>query len=1168
LFAKYPNLNGGNTVGNYTGKLSHKGEQVTLSQPQTLNTNTTIYVAEDQVTYGTGGRWGQWAGGGGSSLELIDPREDHRLASNWADSDESQKSSWTNIQCTGALDNGANFGSSIGYAQIGILDVGECLVDNIEVDDTNGVNFVSNSTFESSLDNWSFQGDQVRSSLENSGYASSYSLHVRCSDRYYNGDNFCQVALNTNSFAAGQTATLRFKARWIRGWPEVVLRLNGGWLEATGPVPVPANLGTPCLPNSQQIANAGPAIYNVTHLPSVPAAYQPAVVTAQAHDPDGVQNLTLNYRIDPSATYTSVPMKDDGTGGDAVAVDGIFSATIPGQAASMKAAFYISATDSNSAATHFPAMLSDNTPMRECLVMFGDSNPGGSFGVYHLWITQSNVTRWANLDNLSNEGIDCTMVNGNRVIYNAQGHFQGSPVHQGYNTPNGAWCTYKWIFQDDDKFLGATSFNKIHWPGNTANDPTIQREQLANTFLRALGVPWLNRRYVVVYVNGTRRGTLMEDAQTPDNDMVKEYFPNDSNGYLRKVSRWYEFAPVSSGYALPNFVASEAMIMPYTTTGGAKKPARYRFTFEYRTTADSANNYANLFSLIDAASSRGTPSYARNMENLADMENWMRVFAASHAAGNWDSFGCSSGQNLYAYAGTLGARWSVMMFDFNLGLGTEANYPPGQNLFTTLGGDTSLAAIYNEPTFRRMYWRALGELVTNGPLNLSRSVPLLNAKFGAFTANGLTVEDPNLKLIPWIAQASPLVAAQVNAANATNFSVNAGVVVSNNLAYLTGQAPFDVNTIWINGAAYPLTWTSVTNWVATVPLQKGTNQFAIVGVGRNNQPIAGDSSSVSVIYNQTNAPPAGQVVINEIMYAPTVNNAQFVELYNASTNLAFDLSGWQLPALSYTFPNGSLIGPGSFLVLAANAAAFAAAYGATNPMFNTFSGALPANGTIALVTSSNVTVAEVKYENQLPWSTNANGTGASLQLIDPHQDNWRVGNWSFTPSAATPGSPNSVAAALTRFPSLWINEVQADNLNGITNTAGQHAAWLELYNPGANVVSLNGLYLANNYTNLLQWAAPSNAALNPGQFKVILADGLANLSTSNELHANFVLPSGTGSLALTRLATNGLQQVLDYIQNIAAAGFQLDTNLNTIRSLVPGKMVSVALSSSAILAAN
>ena len=59
-----------------------------------LTTNT-IYVVEDEVTFGAGGRWGQWASGGGSSLELLDPRANHRLAYNWGDSDETGKSSWT-----------------------------------------------------------------------------------------------------------------------------------------------------------------------------------------------------------------------------------------------------------------------------------------------------------------------------------------------------------------------------------------------------------------------------------------------------------------------------------------------------------------------------------------------------------------------------------------------------------------------------------------------------------------------------------------------------------------------------------------------------------------------------------------------------------------------------------------------------------------------------------------------------------------------------------------------------------------------------------------------------------------------------------------------------------------------------------------------------------------
>jgi len=1130
LFAKYPNLNSGNTVGNYSGKLSHKGELVILSMPQTLYTNTAILVEEDQVAYGTGGRWGVWAGSGGSSLELKDPRSNHRLASNWADSDESQKSSWTNIQFTGTLDNGFNFDPSIDYAEIGILDTGECLVDNVVVKDTNGVNYVSNSTFESGTNGWAFQGDHIRSSLENSGYQSSYSLHLRASDHYYNGDDSCEVVLNTNTFAAGQTATMGFEARWIHGWPEVVLRLSGGWLEDTGPLPVPTNLGTPGMPNSQYVTNAGPAIYNVTHSPAVPAANQSVIVTVQVHDPNGVTNLTLNYRIDPSTTYTSVPLMDNGTGGDVVAGDGIFSATIPGQAANSLAAYYISAADNLGASSRFPALLTDNTPMRECLVMFGDGNPGGAFGVYHLWLTQSNVTRWANLGNESNEGIDATMVEANRVIYNMQGHYAGSPVHQYYDTPNGTLCSYKWIFNNDDKFLGATDFNKIHNPGNTGDDPTYQREQLANTFLRSLHVPWLNRRDVVVYVNGNRRGPVMEDAQTPGSDYVKEYFPNDSDGYLYKIARWYEFGPFNTGYVTPNNLASEAMITPYTTTGGAKKVARYRWTFENRRTPDSENNYTNVFSLVDAASSQGTPKYVQNMANMANMENWMRVFAANHAAGNWDSFGCSSGQNLYPYIGTLGTKWTLLMFDFNIGLGIDGSYPPGQDLFENSAGDANIAGIYNNPTFLRMMWRAYGELVTNGPFNLSISTPLINAKYAAMTANGMTVEDPNLNLIPWLTQAAPLVAAQVNAANATGFSMNASVVVSNNLAYLTGQAPFNVNTIWINGAAYPLTWITVTNWAITVPLQTGTNQFSLVGVDRNNQIIAGDSNSVSVVYSATHASPVGQIVINEIMYNPAVASAQFVELYNNSTNTSYDLSGWQLQGLSYTFPNGAIIAPTNYLVLAANGTAFAGVYGATNPVFDIFGGTLSANGeTLTLNISSNVTVAKVKYENQLPWPTNANGTGASLQLIDTHQDNWRVGNWSVLLFSATPDALNSVAAALPPFPSLWINELQADNLNGITNRAGQHTGWLELYNPSTNVISLRGLYLANNYTNLLQWSFPTNASINAGQFKVVFADAQTNLSTTNELHASFVLPSGTGSLALARLATNGQQQVLDYV---------------------------------------
>jgi hypothetical protein len=1138
LFSNYPTLNSGNTYGNYSGKLSHNGERLALAMPETLDGTNTIYVVEDEVTYGTGGRWGQWSGGGGSSLELIDPHSNHRLAANWADSDESKKSSWTDIENTGVLDNGANYEASIMHAQIGLLDVGECLVDNIEAD-YQGVNYIANSTFESGLANWSMQGSHVRSSLENSGYNSSYSLHIRSGDKFWPAENSCQAVLNANNMVAGDTVTLRYKARWIHGCPEPDLRLNGNWLEATGVLPIPRNLGTPGAPNSTYLTNAGPALYSVTHNPPVPVANQPVIVTTRAQDPDGLKSLTLYYRIDPATTYTSVTMKDDGTGGDAIAHDGIYSATIPGQTSQTVAAFYISAVDNLGASTRFPALLTDQSPVRECVVMFGDGNPGGSFGVYHVWLTQTNVNRWANLADLSNEGNDFTFVyDNNRVIYNVQGHYSGSPFHQEFDSPVGNLCAYKWEFPDDDKFLGATDFNKIHQPGNSPGDDlTLQREQTTWSFMRAMSVPWGYRRFVAVYVNGNRRGgNLMEDAQVPDGDMVKQYFPNDTDGFLYKMQPWFEFAPFPSGYSIGTTAEAYCWLLPYTTTGGVKKPARYRYNFEVRRTPDSYSNFTNVFSLIDAAGSFASPNYVANMENMANMEEWMRVFAANHAAGNIDSVGTQISQNMYGYIGVNGTKYTLMPWDLNIDLGGPESLGPGQNLLAYDTSDSNLGMIYQTPAFLRMYWRAQQELV-NGPLDISMTTgPLMNAKYRAFVANGLNVEDPNSAVLPWIAAAQASIASQLAAVNASAFSVNSTATVSNNLAYVSGVAPVNVETVWINGEAWPVTWTTLTNWTVAVPLLPGTNQLSVTAMDIKNQPIAGDTGSVTAVYNGTTPSPVGQMVINEIMYNPLVPDAAFVELYNNSTNTTFDLSGWQLPELAYTFPAGSALNPNGFLVLANNQPAFAAAYGATNTVFGLFSGTLQPGEPLTLLQpgdngSSNTVVAEVEFDSVPPWPTNAYGTGSSLQLIDPRQDNWRVGNWAAATAPAqlaTPAATNSTAASLTPFPPFWLNEVEPDNLAGITNRAGVRAPWIELYNPSTNTVSLNGLYLADNYTNYGQWAFPANDSIRSGQFLVIFADGQTGLSTTNEPHTSFVLPTASGALALSRFA-NAQWQVLDYL---------------------------------------
>jgi hypothetical protein len=254
--------------------------------------------------------------------------------------------------------------------------------------------------------------------------------------------------------------------RWLCGFPEILMRLHGNFMEATGSLAVPANCGTPGARNSRWAANVGPAIYEVKPYPILPAAGQSVVVTARVQDPDGIAAFNLLYRPDASSTYTTVAMADNGTSGDAIAGDGIYSATIPGQTAGTLIAFRLSATDKNAspATSIFPAGASPTG--RECLVRFGEQAPTSSFGTYRMWFTQNAINSWVNRPVLSNEPVEGTFVYGDyRVIYNIGARYAGSPYHQGFNTPTGNYCHYSVELPDDNQLLGTANFNKVQYKG-------------------------------------------------------------------------------------------------------------------------------------------------------------------------------------------------------------------------------------------------------------------------------------------------------------------------------------------------------------------------------------------------------------------------------------------------------------------------------------------------------------------------------------------------------------------------------------------------------------------------------------------------------------------------------------------------------------------------------
>jgi hypothetical protein len=941
LLVHYPKLNATNTVGNFGGNLSNNGERLALAMPQAVITaaaTNITFVVVDEVNYNTGGQWGRWSDGGGSSLELVDPRSDNRLGPNWAGSDETAKAPWATVEIAGVLDHAASTADPPNTLHVMLLEAGECLLDDIVVSSANGANRVANPSFEAGLTGWTPRGNHIRSSWgTNEGFSSARSLHIRATSQGDINANRIRAPLSP-ALTVGQNATIRAKARWLAGWPEILLRLRGSALEAFGRLTVPANLGSPGERNSRARDNAGPAIYGVSHAPAVPAVMQPVVVTARLADSDGLGPIALKYRIDPAITFVTLAMNDDGAGGDMIAADGVFSATIPGQPVDTVVAFVIDATDrfGPPASSRFPQTPADNSPERECLVHFGSDVPPSSFGTYRFWIAQNTISAWANREVLSNERLFGTFVYGDhRVVYNAGGRYSGSPAHQDQAgpviSPVGSPYNFAFDLPKDDLLLGTDNFNKVHAPGNNiCDDNSLQRETTVYWMARQLGLPANHKRYVQFFVNGARRCTLYEDTQVPGAAVVESVFPDDPDGDLFKLSIWYEFDQ-SNNQVLGSRGHGGTTLNNYTTTGGAKKTARYRWNWQPRAANTTANNFTNVFALVDAANTplslNNGAAFMANLETLADVEQWMRTFALEHAVGNWDSFGFRNAQNMYAYKPQRD-RWQLLIWDANIvfGGGTRGLPvgPVGDDLLERSTADVPLGRIYNTPKFLRCYWQAMQE-IAEGPMDAARVGPVVDARYAAFSASGIGVAPPGA-VKTWIGLRRDYLLQRAASVDTPAFMLQGPTDLGSitNVLVISGVAPLRTKTIAANGAALPVTWTTVTNWSAPLTLNARTSEFVVQGLDRSGNVLAG--AVLTVDYTGPLDSPA-RIVINEWMAANTgalIDPADgdfddWFELFNAGTN-AFDLSGYFLTdnltnKTQWRIPPSTTIAAGGYLVV-------------------------------------------------------------------------------------------------------------------------------------------------------------------------------------------------------------------------------------------------------------
>ena len=146
------------------------------------------------------------------------------------------------------------------------------------------------------------------------------------------------------------------------------------------------------------------------------------------------------------------------------------------------------------------------------------------------------------------------------------------------------------------------------------------------------------------------------------------------------------------------------------------------------------------------------------------------------------------------------------------------------------------------------------------------------------------------------------------------------------------------------------------------------------------------------------------VVINEIQYhhaplsregAPVAVNAEeWIEIYNRGAE-SIDLGGWQfVDAVAYTFPAGTLLSAGAYVVVAGDADTLRAAQPDAD-VIGDFSGHLDnASDRILLLDAHGNPADEVRYFDGGRWPAAADAGGSSLELRDPRADNTVPEAWA------------------------------------------------------------------------------------------------------------------------------------------------------------------------------
>jgi len=298
---------------------------------------------------------------------------------------------------------------------------------------------------------------------------------------------------------------------------------------------------TPGRANSIVRTNVAPFISEVAHSPIIPQSADSVTVTARITDEhtNGL-TVTLNYRVDGAASFTAVPMVDDGAHGDGLASDGIYGALLPPQPNGTVIEFFVQARDLENNLRTYPLYVPPASSTRTANLLYQVDNQAytGAQPIYRIIMTEAERAElyalgrvcpdadsdaqmngtWITQDNIVTGGTTTQLRYNVGVRNRGHGSRQANPNNYHINIPSDR----PWKKQ----------------VGINLNSQYTHSQVMGSAIFRRLEVPMADSRPVQVRINSTNlMATIGSDSfgsyaanEQYNSDFVKKTFPLDSQG--------------------------------------------------------------------------------------------------------------------------------------------------------------------------------------------------------------------------------------------------------------------------------------------------------------------------------------------------------------------------------------------------------------------------------------------------------------------------------------------------------------------------------------------------------------------------------------------------------------------------------------------------------------